>query len=550
MSYVKAVSIDLWLTLITANPASHKARTALLAKALSIAPSEEFGQLLRAVSRKFDLRSEKTGLHFGCADRIKEIAHRMQHPELSDDTVRELVAQCQSSIRNNRPSLLDPDAVDVLMLLRQKGIKLALVSNTGYPEGSVMREIVKELGIAKYFDAMIFSDEVDFAKPSPAIYQMVCDMLDVEPHELLHVGDSRAADYDGAINFGAHALLFNPSDTSVDHEQIRTLREAVPYVLTPEPVKRFPLYELTEENGTVVDRYGRSFCGDTYSRFKYGDIQALKAYGYMLADLFMWRFGARVLRDPESFVIAPFAYMHVPTAAGNMMEWFYERLGEHMRKHGLPCIERISVYKKVSNHANDHQYAKVTLEERKRILARARLSVDKTRLAGKTIVLIDDVYITGSSEGAMLQAVSGSGARDIAFLYVARMDSTVALRDPKVEDRINHRQVKTLDDLAAILTPGKYRINLRNCKFILDAPIVEVKRFLSKLETTVLSDLHETILANSYYLEQAYMETCAAIEAELVFRGSAPEGTVRLGGFPPTEFSIPDGRHPDAIDRG
>ncbi|MEI6510930.1 MAG: phosphoribosyltransferase family protein [Candidatus Uhrbacteria bacterium] len=172
------------------------------------------------------------------------------------------------------------------------------------------------------------------------------------------------------------------------------------------------------------------------------------------------------------------------------------------------------------------------------------------RLEGKTVVLIDDVYVTGSSEKVMFQAVSGSGARDIAFLYVARMDSAVALRDPKVEDRINHRWVKTLDDLAAILTPGKYRINLRNCKFVLDAPIDDVRRFLGGLDTTVLSDLHETILANSYYLERRFAETCAAIETELVIRGSAPEGTVRLGSGSPSEFAIPDGRHPNAIDHG
>lgn len=550
MSLIKAVCVDLWLTLIVPNPASHKARTKLLARAFGVPPTEAFGQTLRDVSRAFDLRSEASGEHFGCADRIAEVARLAGHPTLPATRVADLVAACQEGIRNNPPGLLDPDAVAVLKELRATGIKVALVSNTGYPEGAVMREIAERLGLAECFDAMLFSDEVGCAKPSPSIYQAVCDRLGIEPHELLHVGDSRAADYDGATNFGAHALLFDPSRESVEHERIRTLRDVIPYVFAPEPVKRFALYELTETDGTVVDRHKRRFCGDTYSRFKYGDAAALKEYGYMLADLFMWRFGACVRRDPGRFIIAPFAYMHVPTAAGNMMDWFYERLGEHMRRLGLPSIERLHVYKRVANHANDHLYAKGSLEDRRRILAQTTLSVDRARLAGKTVVLIDDVCVTGSSEQVMFNAVTGAGARDIVFLYVARMDAEVALRDPRVEDRINHRWVKSLDDLAAILVPGSYRMNLRNCKFVLDAPIPEVRLFLKKLHTSVLTHLHATILANSYYLERRYEDACAAIEAELVSRGSAPEGTERLGGAPDFAFAEPDHRPPSAIDQG
>ncbi|WP_375504492.1 phosphoribosyltransferase family protein [uncultured Nostoc sp.] len=511
---IKCVSFDLWLTLIKPHSGSHHERVQILARAFGTEANEELSQLVYAVSKELDIRSEQTGTDYDCSARIDLLADKLGKTRFKQARRALLVRQCQSSIRRNQPSLIDSDIANILTSLREKGIKTALVSNTGYAEASVMREIVKNLGLAPLFDLMLFSSEMGIPKPSPAVYQKICDAFNIFPNEILHIGDSLKADYNGARLFGARALLFSPETPNVEYECVQSIREVMGYIRTSEPIARFPLYELTEVDGTVVDVNGRSFSPVEYSRFKHGDVAILQKYGYELADHFIKHFGEQLQRDPRCVVVAPFAFMHVPTAAGNMMEWFHERLGMFMSLHSLPCIERFHVYKHVSNHQQDDNYAKVSNEERKRILDAITFSVDTTRLVGKTVVFIDDIFITGSSERKHLETVHGAGARDITFLYVARMDPKVASVAPSIESRLNQTLVKDLDDIAMIFQPGNYRMNLRNCKLILRSSIDLVLRFVRQLHSSVLRDIYATCLANSYYLEPRYTDTFACIETE------------------------------------
>ena len=164
---IKCISFDLWLTLIASHPESGKARARILARAFGVEPTEKFLGLVREVSLELDRRAEDTGSDFDCGDRIDLLCRRLNRAPLSAAERALLVRQCQSSIRRNRPTLINPDTVSHLQSLRDQGYKLALISNTGYPEAPVMREIVDGLGLGPLFDVMVFSSEVGAAKPSP-----------------------------------------------------------------------------------------------------------------------------------------------------------------------------------------------------------------------------------------------------------------------------------------------------------------------------------------------------------------------------------------------
>ena len=47
-------------------------------------------------------------------------------------------------------------------------------------------------GLGSYFDAIVCGDEVTEPKPGPAGLRMVCDDLQVNPHDIVYVGDSDA----------------------------------------------------------------------------------------------------------------------------------------------------------------------------------------------------------------------------------------------------------------------------------------------------------------------------------------------------------------------
>lgn len=102
------------------------------------------------------------------------------------------------------------NAERALELLKSKNIKIGLISNTGKTPGMALRLMLKSLELYKYFDDTLFSDEVGYLKPNKHIFDIAVDRLVVERKETIFVGDLKASDYDGAINAGLNAHLFDP----------------------------------------------------------------------------------------------------------------------------------------------------------------------------------------------------------------------------------------------------------------------------------------------------------------------------------------------------
>ena len=109
----------------------------------------------------------------------------------------EQVRQAAASRRALARRLLDTVSeatLDVLDMLRADGHPLALVSNAtsdvahAWPQGR----------LAGRFDVAVFSCEVGFAKPDPAIYRIAADRLGVDPAECVFVGDGADGELAGA----------------------------------------------------------------------------------------------------------------------------------------------------------------------------------------------------------------------------------------------------------------------------------------------------------------------------------------------------------------
>lgn len=92
--------------------------------------------------------------------------------------------------------------LDVLDEARRRGLALALVSNLAAP----YKQPVYRLGLAERFDALVFSCEVGHAKPDLAIFRHAAAQLELAPHELVMIGDSRHDDIRGARAAGIAAI--------------------------------------------------------------------------------------------------------------------------------------------------------------------------------------------------------------------------------------------------------------------------------------------------------------------------------------------------------
>ena len=70
--------------------------------------------------------------------------------------------------------------------LRAAGLRLGLITNN---ESVHQRHKLTGVGLLDRFDAVIISDEVGVAKPTPRIFALACDAIGVPAVECLHVGD-------------------------------------------------------------------------------------------------------------------------------------------------------------------------------------------------------------------------------------------------------------------------------------------------------------------------------------------------------------------------
>jgi putative hydrolase of the HAD superfamily len=210
---LKAVSFDLWLTLIRPSEAGRRGRANAIAAALRVEVTDEFMALTQEVNEELDAFSARTGEDRSCEDRVALIAAKLGLPAPDAGTLRSAADACQTSILENLPELIEADLPQTLAKLRARGLKIATVSNTGYPKGATMRQVLARLGVAQHVSEMLFSNETGRAKPDQKIFEMAQAALGCERDEILHVGDSRAADLEGARAAGFRAVLFSEAAT-------------------------------------------------------------------------------------------------------------------------------------------------------------------------------------------------------------------------------------------------------------------------------------------------------------------------------------------------
>ena len=223
LSGIQCLSFDLWLTLIVPNPDSNQFRATLLAEYFGVQNDDAFIALMRQVSLDLDKKSEETGLNFSCLDRVNLIAESLGRDPLSEAEAHVVVQGIQEGIVQHAPRLIDPDTHRVLQVCQDEGIRLALISNTGYPEAKAMRRVLDALDVSRFFSDLIFSSEVGYAKPSAELFSLISDAQGIDRRAVLHVGDSFRADYHGALNFGFQALLFDQKIDVAQDSQVNRI---------------------------------------------------------------------------------------------------------------------------------------------------------------------------------------------------------------------------------------------------------------------------------------------------------------------------------------
>lgn len=208
---LRAVTFDFWSTLFadTRGREREQLRGAILRDALAQAGRQVSDLALRdGLSAAWDyfdgvwLNEHRTPT----CDELVEAILRTMRAELPPEAHERLVERFERLVLEVPPEPM-PGAVYTMPQLAER-YRLAVICDTGYSPGSVLRQLLDKHDLLGHFEYTYFSNEHGVSKPDARTFLHVLEELDVRPSEAAHVGDIQRTDIAGAQGAGMSAVHF------------------------------------------------------------------------------------------------------------------------------------------------------------------------------------------------------------------------------------------------------------------------------------------------------------------------------------------------------
>ncbi|MEO8557276.1 MAG: HAD family hydrolase [Actinomycetota bacterium] len=232
---LKVIAFDLWETLITDTPEISRAQERIrLTRMEAILTARGHGAEANEIERAYRRLWHRCHELYWSADRdvpcrrqievfLEELGVGMER--LDDQTIDELERVYAGAAVEHLPEVV-PHARETLSVIRDRGLRTGLISNTGRTPGYALREILKQLDLAPLLEVMVFSNEHGVCKPERLIFETLRAGFGVRYDEMLFVGDNLYVDVLGARRCGMRAVHFVPPVRGtavaphVEHEEV------------------------------------------------------------------------------------------------------------------------------------------------------------------------------------------------------------------------------------------------------------------------------------------------------------------------------------------
>lgn len=202
---IQAVTYDCWGTLLEdADPeGAHEKRRSALLRFLDLSQEDADSLLVEAWEKHDDAWKQVETFGPG-----RMAAYCLEaHGVSDDDSIAGLTKDFEEASLDSGVKPV-AGAAETLAGLRDKGIRLGLVCDTGFSSGRVVRELLEQAGLLEYLEVLCFSDEVGVPKPGHEIFDKALAGLGVRPPEAIHVGDLKRTDIAGAHDVGMYSVRF------------------------------------------------------------------------------------------------------------------------------------------------------------------------------------------------------------------------------------------------------------------------------------------------------------------------------------------------------
>ena len=109
-------------------------------------------------------------------------------------------------------TFIDPEAPPLLRALRERGLRVGVLSNTLWPRDEHERVFARD-GVLDLIDGAVYTSEIEHTKPHPAAFTAAMEAVGVDdPGRCVFVGDRTFDDIHGARSAGMRAVLVPHSD--------------------------------------------------------------------------------------------------------------------------------------------------------------------------------------------------------------------------------------------------------------------------------------------------------------------------------------------------
>lgn len=125
------------------------------------------------------------------------------------DHIHELIQRFSAEIE------IDPDLTLVLNSLRQRGVRIAMITNSIHP-ASVKRSWLDQNGVGQLFDIIFSSIDVQVRKPDPEIFRQFASKVSLPPQQIVYVGHDES-EIVGAKSAGFITVCLRCACQQADH---------------------------------------------------------------------------------------------------------------------------------------------------------------------------------------------------------------------------------------------------------------------------------------------------------------------------------------------
>lgn len=201
---IKAISFDLDNTLWDVDPVIDHADEVLYQWLSNHTPQviEKYNKQMLREHRIALYKARPDLAHQISLARIESIKAVMQSVGIEEPHCTELANQAFEQFIQARHKVVLYQDVETVLIELAKHYKLAVLTN-----GNAN---IHWLEIGELFDCAIRAEQVNASKPDPTMFAECCEQLQIEPEELVHVGDDQLSDMKGALDAGCLGVWFNP----------------------------------------------------------------------------------------------------------------------------------------------------------------------------------------------------------------------------------------------------------------------------------------------------------------------------------------------------